>query len=342
MKIDTLEKGKLVELNLVNQGLEIRETKSGKEYVKGNFSDSSGDIVGNMWYVPRNYEQVKDSPLVSVKAVVDEFNGLQLNIKGIRCLKAENLSSDELRALLYIEPGYKEDKTKAEINALINSINDSKFKQLTINLFDKWFYKHPQEPAARSHHHNGLYGMLVHILQTASIAKSILESVKDTLSDDIYYNKVYDLVIAGSLLHDIGKFLEYHRNKLGFYVDYSLEGNLLGHLVLGQDIIVKEMQALDFSKEDILMMRHIIASHHQKLEYGAIKTPATLAATIISIADDASAKTQPMAVFIKQSQDGETNTAKSPVNSFQFNDRGFGEEEEINNLEDIDSNDVFF
>lgn len=163
----------------------------------------------------------------------------------------------------------------------ISGMNDPDLKSITEYLirqnepdFRKW-------AAAKSVHHNYLNGLLYHICRIIANIK-ILSSV---------YALNYDLLMSAAILHDIGKLRELQMDNLG-NAEYTIEGNLYGHLYLGAVMIREACSAcgIDENSKTIQLLIHMILSHHGKMEYGAVKTPATREAYVLHILDDLDSK----------------------------------------------------
>jgi len=152
------------------------------------------------------------------------------------------------------------------------------------------FYENPEFragfaacPASIAGHHAQLGGLLRHTYEVALIARAIAEVSRADR----------DLVTAGALLHDIGK-LESYTWRTGFAVTDA--GSLLGHVVIGLLKLARGAERVTgLTERELLILQHLVASHHGRLELGAPVTPMTLEAEILHFADDASAKSASMA-----------------------------------------------
>lgn len=150
-------------------------------------------------------------------------------------------------------------------------------------------------PAAKGFHHSYVGGLLTHTMSTTQLLQKMA---------DHYPQADRDLLIAGGMLHDIGKIAELSFKKM---FDYTDEGRLIGHIVLGIEIINKKIAAIEnFPATLAIELRHILLSHHGMLEYGSPKRPKTLEALIVYYADDLDAKVNAFREFMDES-DGETN-----------------------------------
>ena len=167
-------------------------------------------------------------------------------------------------------------KYKNIINFFINKIQSDSIRLFVGQMLEKNSQRFLVWPAATSVHHNIKSGLLLH---TANV-------VKNAYNIAINYTDIdMDLVIAGAILHDIGKIYEY--NEEG---QVSGEGKLFDHINIGTRMLFEEYyhgqdSVYSFSERDIYNLAHIILSHHGKLEWGSPRTPATQEAMIVHYAD---------------------------------------------------------
>jgi 3'-5' exoribonuclease len=164
---------------------------------------------------------------------------------------------------------------------VLREIRDTDFKELTDKfLADRRFVELLKTaPAAKNFHHNYIGGLLEHTLSVCEMALKVIDQYPEL-------NK--DLLIAGSFLHDIGKIREFRYDLL---IDYTDEGRLLGHLVLGVTMIDEKLTKLKhFPNEKALWLKHLILSHHGQFEFGFSKRPKFLEAFALHLIDDMDAK----------------------------------------------------
>jgi 3'-5' exoribonuclease len=147
-------------------------------------------------------------------------------------------------------------------------------------------------PAAKGFHHSYIGGLLEH---TLSVTRLIDHAAR-------HYGDVdRDLLITGGILHDIGKIDEFSYRKM---IDYTDEGRLIGHIVMGLEMVDKKIDEIeDFPEGLALELRHILLSHHGVLEYGSPKRPKTVEALIVNYMDDLDAKVNAFREYIADSDD---------------------------------------
>lgn len=167
-------------------------------------------------------------------------------------------------------------KYKAILVRCINTIKSDQIRLFVNNILMKKSDRFYTWPAASNVHHNIKSGLLLHTVNVAKTAYNIASNYTDI---DL------DLVLAGAILHDIGKIYEYSEDG-----SISGEGNLFDHINIGTRIIFEEYyhgedQPYSFSERDLYSIAHIILSHHGKLEWGSSRTPATKEAMVVHYAD---------------------------------------------------------
>lgn len=239
----------------------VKVSNNGNKYIDFELIDSSGQINAKLWEYKEDYEiQFKANTIVRLISIVNDWKGVkQLKIENIELIKEEinidqfvpsapidsnNMYNEILKYCFEIED--------LEIQSLVNYFLKEKKKKLL-------FY-----PAAKSNHHSIKSGLLFHILTMLKMAKPMLEIYP-------YLNK--DLLYAGIILHDIAKLEEMDSNKFGIVDDYSIQGKLLGHIVLGITQIEKAALKLEIDNKKLIILQHMILSHHYEADYGSPKKP---------------------------------------------------------------------
>jgi 3'-5' exoribonuclease len=148
-------------------------------------------------------------------------------------------------------------------------------------------------PAAKSMHHAYLGGLLEHTVSVAGLASQICKHYPDLDRD---------ILIVGAVLHDIGKVDEF---VYDLCIDYSHEGRLLGHIMLGSQIFENKIGSLkNFPVEDRLLLKHMILSHHGQVEFGAVRVPMTREAFVLHYADDLDAKMNSLTRILSEGKEG--------------------------------------
>ena len=262
----------------------IALTKNGKEYGNLVLQDKTGQIESKIWdlHSPgiRDFDAMD---YVYVEGNVTVFNNAnQLNIQRIQ--KAPEGSYDQAD---YFPISSKNiDDMYKELRDLIASVKNLYLKQLLMSFFidDKAFARRfKSHSAAKSVHHGFIGGLLEHTLSVAQLCSMIAG----------HYPFIdRDLLITGALLHDIGKTSELSPFPQN---DYTDEGQLLGHIIIGARMAEEHIAAIDGFPERLRNeLVHMILSHHGELEYGSPKKPALIEAMVLSLADNMDAKVETM------------------------------------------------
>ncbi len=254
-------------------------TKDNRPFIRVVLVDKENkQISGIMFDSDKlNFEPEKGD-VVSVNGVIQNYNGqMQLKINQMTKLSGEDYYDFLPKSLFDEETMFQElrqflkDKIKNEyyIELLRKFFGDTE----TIKKFRKM-------PAGKSVHHAYINGLLEHTLSVIKLVDKIKENYKDKVDEE--------LLILGALFHDIGKILELDVVK-GF--DYTDSGKLMGHLVLGVNLIEKYINDIkDFPQSKKFVLQHMILSHHGLIEFGAVKKPKTIEALILYHADDLDSK----------------------------------------------------
>ena len=259
-------------------------TKNGKPYDSVILQDKTGTIDAKIWE-PNNagIDDFDTLDYIEVYGDVSSFQGaLQISIKRVRrCREGEYNPADYLPiSKKGIEPMY------AELKSIINSLSNPYLKKLMQSIFieDKAFVKaFCNSSAAKSVHHGFIGGLLEHTLSVTKLCD--------------YYCSAYpilkrDLLLSAAMCHDIGKVRELSAFPEN---DYTDEGQLLGHIVVGAEMVGEKIRAIDgFPKVVGNELRHCILAHHGKLEFGSPKKPAIMEAVALSYADNTDAKLEMM------------------------------------------------
>jgi 3'-5' exoribonuclease len=260
------------------------EDKNKQPYWDVTLADKTGNISGKIWADSANRissSNLQAGKLVQLTARVEEYKGkLQLNISSV-------MPADETRMDDFVKSGrFDAEKMFEKLQAIVSeNIEHSDLKALFENLFadSQIVSKLKTWPAGISLHHEFRAGLLQHVLEMLGMALGTRE----------YYPELnYEIVIAGIIFHDLGKFVEL--DAAGVTPMYTLEGNLLGHIYLGVELLNKYYpQAGDPRIK--LHLQHIILSHHGEKEKGSPVLPATGEALMVHKFDAASSEVRNMA-----------------------------------------------
>ena len=284
--------------------------KTGKEYFNVQLSDKTGTIDGKIWDVASpGIEDFKAGDFVFVEGDVISYNN-QLQVKVQRLRKASN---DEFKSEDYFATSkYDKGEMEKELMAFVDSVKNKNYKKLLNAFFvedEEFRKKFLVHQGAKVVHHSFVSGLIEHTLSTTRLAKKIAENY-----DDINV----DLVVTAALLHDIAKL-----NEISSYPenDYTDEGQLIGHIVLGYEMVKEKIDKIGgFSEVESVELLHCILSHHGSTEFGSPKLPMLMEAYVVSQADNTDAKLQIMRETIANTK----ITNKMDQNGFVGNNKFAG------------------
>lgn len=253
--------------------------QKGNLYLSLRLRDKTGELEGKVWNDAEQMEKLfRKGDVVFVQGRAIRYrDSIQINVTHVR--RAE---SEEVDPADYLKTVEKDrDAMMTELMNYVKQITSPHLRNLVeLLLTDETMKKSfMTAPAAKSFHHSYIGGLLEHTLSVVRLVDMVSRH---------YSNVNRDLLIAGALLHDIGKTREFTYERI---IDYSSEGRLIGHIIMGLEIIdgkIKEMQ--DFPEDLALELRHIIISHHGLLEFGSPRRPKTVEALIVHHMDDMDSK----------------------------------------------------
>lgn len=255
-------------------------TKNGKPYDNVVLQDKTGSMDAKIWDVGSvGIADFDALDYIDVVGDVTTFNGaMQINIKRVRvCSEGEYNPAD------YLPVSSRDiDEMYRELMGYINEVENRYLKLLLQDFFVNdadFIRKFKNSSAAKSVHHCFIGGLLEHTVSVAALCKVFAEK---------YPMLKKDLLITAALLHDAGKVREFSSFPEN---DYTDEGNLLGHIVMGSEMITEKAAHIDgFPKSLAGELKHCILAHHGKLEFGSPKKPALMEAVALNYADDLDAK----------------------------------------------------
>ena len=164
-----------------------------------------------------------------------------------------------------------------KLREIVDTIEDHDYATICKEMMSRYGDKVKSIPAAKSVHHSFLNGLLMHttyMLQTADFLAGLYESVINR-----------SLLIAGTLLHDFAKCEEFTTSTLGLVTDYSVKGQLLGHLVMGAHQVANVATELHVPEEKSVLLQHLILSHHGEPDFGAAVRPMCAEGELLSFID---------------------------------------------------------
>ena len=251
-------------------------SSNGKPFLSAVIADKTGTMDVKVWdYAGPVGTQEDVGKIIKIRGDVSEFKGNpQLSLSNIRmALPEDNCDTVRLVAAAPID----KDETVRKVRALVDSMEDPDYRQVARTTLERHLETFASIPAAKSVHHSFLSGLLMHTANMMAMA--------DFLSGQ--YASVIDrsLLLTGTLLHDFAKEIEFRFSDLGIVTDYSVKGQLLGHLVMGAQEVAQVCAELGTPEEKSLLLQHMILSHHGEPEYGAAVKPMFAEAELLSYID---------------------------------------------------------
>ncbi|MFB3855516.1 MAG: 3'-5' exoribonuclease YhaM family protein [Vicinamibacterales bacterium] len=260
-----------------------KDTRSGRSgpYLVVGLQDRTGRIGAKIFDdVERLRNEFDAGEFVKVKARADRYGGqLQLVIENIRRVNpAQDRQAGFSEADCVLSSSRSIDEMWKELAALVDSVGDRFIRRLLQDVLARYGEKLRVWPAAQLVHHAWRGGFLEHVLKIAELSLGMAAA----------YGARRDLLVAGAIVHDLGKLQE-----LDYDVSatYSREGRLVGHLTLGVIMLREIALAIpDFPPVLLTELEHLIVSHHGSHDLGSPVEPMTLEAFLLSAADDIDAK----------------------------------------------------
>lgn len=255
-------------------------TKNGKDYWNVILQDSTGTLDAKVWDIASpSIVEFEAGDFIYVYGEVTSFNGaLQISVKQTRIAQEGEYNPAEY----FPVTGKDIDEMWKRFTEYVDSVKNPYLNALLKKIFiddEDLAKRFKKNSAAKSMHHGFIGGLLEHTL-------SVTENCE-------FFCKRYpilkrDLLISAALLHDVGK-----TKELSLFPenDYTDEGNLLGHIVIGSEMVERAASQIDGFPETLKNeLKHCILAHHGKLEFGSPKVPALVEALALNYADDLDAK----------------------------------------------------
>jgi 3'-5' exoribonuclease len=271
------------------QHKDVRQKKSGDLYLSLTLADRTGEVDAKMWdNAAEAIDTFAQDDFVRVKGLMQVFqNRPQLTLH-----KIQPMAETEIDVADYF-PASKRDRDEMfrELQGWIAGMANPHLKALLSAMFaDEEIAKaFRTAPAAKAIHHAWIGGLLEHVLSLCTLAKFTAAH---------YANIDFDLLLAGVILHDIGKISEL---KYARSFSYSTEGQLLGHILIGLRMVEEKLRLVpDFPHKLRDLLLHLIASHHGELEYGSPKVPLFPEAMLLHHLDNLDSKMECMRGLIER------------------------------------------
>ena len=290
--INTLHEGDNVTEIYFCKSKIVAQSKAGKTYYSLTLQDMTGTIDAKIWDLSNAIEHFEAKDYIKVSGQITSFNNaLQFNVRRVQ--RANEGEYDVSDYMPTSEFGI--DEMYTELKGTIDTVEEPHLKKLLYSFFveDEGFVsKFKLHSAAKSVHHGFIGGLLEHTLSVTRICD--------------FYSKNYpilnrDLLLTAAICHDIGKIYEISDFPEN---DYTDEGNLLGHIVMGTMMVRDRANQIEGFPQVLLgELEHCILAHHGKLEFGSPKKPGLIEAMALAYADDTDAKMECFKEILKANPD---------------------------------------
>ncbi len=289
--IAQLRDGDVVEQAFVLVSKQLGQTSTAKLFIKAECADATGHVHCRVWNATREmYERLPGTGFVNVRGRVETYQGHLQLIAETMLPVADHGSLDLSELIKHTRKNVPEMHTR--MRTILTLIQDKQLKAIVDEFLNdaEIMKKFIVAPAAMGMHHAWLGGLLEHTVAVMELAVVICPKYPDVDQD---------LVLAGLFLHDIAKTVELSYAS-GF--DYTDEGRLIGHVVKGAIWVDQKAKLAEtkmaaagagpMRKDLIMVLEHILLSHHGEPEFGAAVTPKTPEAILVNLIDNLDAKTQ--------------------------------------------------
>jgi 3'-5' exoribonuclease len=271
-------------------------SQKGAPYLNLRLRDRTGEVDGKVWdNVPTLEKVFKKGDIAFIQARALSYKGaIQISLLSIRPADEGEIDPVDYFPVVQgnIDEMYQDlmSYAKKVQNPFLQRLLDAFFSdEKTRDLFKR-------APAAKGFHHSYIGGLLEHTLSVTRLLDQV---------SDHYPGLNRDLILVGGILHDVGKIHEFTYDRL---IDYTNEGRLVGHIVMGVEMVDAKIAAIaDFPEKLSMELRHILLSHHGVLEFGSPKRPKTMEAMVVHQIDDLDAKANAFQETIRDATNDESD-----------------------------------
>ncbi len=292
MNICDLKSGDHVEnAQFLISDLKMCVSNAGKQYYNMTLQDNTGKIDAKKWEIlPDDQNIFVMGNVVNFKGEVNLYN----NSLQFKVLAGEVVPTAHIDIARFVQNAPESEKSlETELRGFVSSIVDHDLHAIVAALLNDNKSAYLSYPAAAKNHHAYASGLLYHSVSMTRLADQICK---------LYPTLNRDLLISGTILHDLGKVKE----LTGVIAtQYTTEGRLIGHLVIASELIDEKAKELNIHSEQILLLKHMMLSHHGKLEFGAAKLPETKEALALALIDDFDAKMEILRIAYEGVEPGE-------------------------------------
>lgn len=275
MKLDIIDKSGTMQGFVLVKSCDRKNAKNGSVYLDLIICDGESDVVAKIWDFKGTPEmQPAPNTVILIRGTLSSYNN-QAQFKIDRFRNTNENDNIDLSSFVP-SSSFSGNVMYDEIIYIVNSFADENLKKLALAVLEEYKNKIIELPAAFRLHHAVRGGLMMHTLSICKLAQTVAS---------IYPSVDRELLLCGAILHDIAKSDEFNIAPTGLVDSYTIEGTLVGHLVKGAMIINEIGKKLEISSETLLLVEHMLISHHGIPEYGCAVRPAFLEAEILSALD---------------------------------------------------------
>lgn len=314
--LSQFEPGQMADCFALLAAKEQSRTRDGKPYYRVSFRDAVRTVTAMIWNDSPWFEPCESRWLVGeyfkLRCRYSETQyGPQIDIDRIRQVAEEDAEDGFDPSLFFRSSRFDPDAMYAELVSIAEeNITDLPLRQLVIGLLEEHEDAVKRFPAASRNHHAYIGGFVEHVLSVTRTSLYLADKYID------YYPHMQpplskSLVVAGAILHDIGKMIELDARPQG--AEYTPEGKLIGHILLGRDLVRDKAADIDDMDPEILLrLEHLIIAHQNLPEWGSPIAPHTPEALLVYYADDIDAKFHMMTLALEdESPDDDAFTSRN-------------------------------
>lgn len=296
MKLDELRVGDNFTGFYLLRNIMMKTSKTGKPYMAASLADRTGSVDAKAWDYPGPISPADEGKVVKVQGVMQEFRGMpQITMEKVRLAQPEEY--DSILDDLVPSAPINRDEAYARVEALVDSMADTDFQAVCRAFLSRHGAEFRRYPAAKTVHHGFVGGLLMHTVDMLVLADFLAGKYRGIVNRD--------LLLAGTLLHDMAKLKEFVVSQLGVVTEYSLTGQLLGHLVMGAEEVAEVCRTLAVPEEKAILLQHLLLSHHGQPEFGAAVVPMCAESELLSLIDTMDSRMEIYREAMEETPEGE-------------------------------------
>ncbi len=295
LRLEEIDRNGTLQGYVLVKNCDKKSAKNGSQYLDLIISDGETDVVAKIWdFKEEQNEAPSVGTLIRVRGSLSLYNN-QPQFKIDRYRQVNETDNVDIRDFVPSATYCGQEMYDAIIE-IVNEFSDNELKSLTLAVLEEYEDRIINIPAAFKLHHAVISGLLMHTLSLCRLAQAV---------SLIYPSIDSDLLLAGAILHDIAKTEEFSLASTGLVDGYTVRGTLIGHLVGGAMVISEIGKRKNISEDTMMLIEHMLISHHGIPEYGAAVRPLFLEAEVLSAIDTFDANIFEIADALKSVNVGE-------------------------------------